>query len=117
MARIVVDEDRLRGIELADGRVVPRAAAFAFPRIVPRDELLVRLGCERDASGRVATDRSGRTSLPGVWAVGNVVDPRAQVVTAAGAGSGAAFAVDADLLEEDVDRAVTHRRAATVVLR
>jgi NADPH-dependent glutamate synthase beta subunit-like oxidoreductase len=30
-----------------------------------------------------------------VWAGGNVVDPRAQVITAAGAGSAAAIAINA----------------------
>jgi hypothetical protein len=35
-----------------------------------------------------------------------VVDPRAQVITAAGAGSAAAIAVNADLVQEDVDGAV-----------
>jgi hypothetical protein len=35
-----------------------------------------------------------------------VVDPRAQVITAAGAGSAAAIAVNADLVEDDVDIAV-----------
>ncbi|MFJ9448561.1 FAD-dependent oxidoreductase [Kitasatospora sp. NPDC101235] len=61
--------------------------------MVPRDALLFGLGCERDESGWVTTDRTGRTSVPGVWAVGNVADPRAQVVTAAGAGSAAAFGI------------------------
>jgi hypothetical protein len=34
-----------------------------------------------------------------------VVDPRAQVITAAGAGSAAAIALNADLIDEDVERA------------
>lgn len=46
------------------------------------------------------------------WAAGNVVDPRAQVVTAAGMGSAAAFAINTDLLDEDVERAVERHRAA-----
>jgi hypothetical protein len=39
-------------------------------------------------------------------AAGNVVDPRAQVITAAGAGSAAAIALNADLAEHDVHDAV-----------
>lgn len=113
---LVVDDDRLRGIELADGRVVPRTAAFLFPRFVPHDELLTRLGCDKDDVGWVVTDRTGRTSVTGVWAAGNVIDPRAQVVAAAGMGSTAAFAINTDLLDEDVDRAVEqHRHAAAAV--
>ncbi|MER7027528.1 NAD(P)/FAD-dependent oxidoreductase [Streptomyces ramulosus] len=110
--QLVVDDDRLRGIELADGRVVPRAAAFVFPRPVPHDDLLTQLGCEKDANGWVVTDRTGLTSVSGVWAAGNVVDHHAQVVTAAGMGSAAAFALDLDLLNEDIDRAVEHHRRA-----
>ena len=108
--QLVVDGDRLRGIELADGRVVPRAAAFLFPRMVPHDTLLTGLGCDKDDNGWVTTDRTGLTSVSGVWAAGNVIDPRAQVVTAAGMGSAAAFAINTDLLDEDTDRAVEHHR-------
>jgi len=38
----------------------------------------------------------------GVWAAGNASNPRAQVITAAGEGSAAAIAINADLVEEDV---------------
>ncbi|MER5502280.1 NAD(P)/FAD-dependent oxidoreductase [Streptomyces sp. NPDC002561] len=107
--RLVVEGDRLRGVELADGRVFPRTAAFLFPRMVPHDALLTGLGCDTDG-GWVVTDRTGLTSVPGVWAAGNVVDSRAQVITAAGMGSAAAFAINTDLLHEDVDRAVEHHR-------
>jgi hypothetical protein len=51
-------------------------------------------------------DASGRTSTFGVWAAGNVVDPRAHVITAAAAGSAAAIAINADLVQDDVERAV-----------
>jgi thioredoxin reductase len=113
---LVVDGDALRGVELADGRVVPRAALFVGPRFVPRDELLAGLGCATGEDGRVRTDPTGRTSVSGVWAAGNVVDPRAQVVTAAGMGSAAAIALNADMLHEDVEKAVAaHRRLAGAV--
>jgi thioredoxin reductase len=54
----------------------------------------------------VITDSTGRTSSAGVWAAGNVADPRAQVITAAGAGSAAAIAINNDLVRADVERAV-----------
>jgi thioredoxin reductase len=113
---LVVHDDTLRGVELADGRVVPREALFVSPRFVPRDELLTGLGCATGDDGRVLTDPTGRTSIPGLWAAGNVVDPRAQVVTAAGMGSAAAIALNADLVQDDVQRAVAaHRRLAGAV--
>ncbi len=107
---LVVDDDALHGVELAGGQVVPRAALFVAPRFVARDELLAGLGCATGDDGRVVTDPTGRTSVPGVWAAGNVVDPRAQVVTAAGMGSVAAIALNADLVHEDVQRAVAANR-------
>jgi thioredoxin reductase len=103
---VVDDEDHLRGVQMRDGCVIPRDALFVPPRFVPNNTLLVGLGCESDADGWVAVDNTGRSNVPGVWAAGNVVDPRAQVITAAGAGSAAAIALNADLVEEDVRDAV-----------
>ncbi|WP_063022625.1 NAD(P)/FAD-dependent oxidoreductase [Nocardia niwae] len=97
VARFVVD-DRLRGVELADGRAVPRSAMFVAPTFRANDDVLVALGCAFDAGGWVTTDATGRTSVPGVWAAGNVSNPAAQVISAAGAGSTAAIAINGDLV-------------------
>jgi thioredoxin reductase len=107
--RLVVQEDQLASVELSGGRQVPVKAAFVRPSFVPNDALLSVLGCERDGAGWVVTDPVGRTSVAGVWAAGNVVDPRAQVITAAGQGSSAAIALNADLIEEDIGRAFAAR--------
>ena len=113
VTRLIVDNDRLRGVELNDGRVVPRTAVFVRPGNTPHDDgLLAGLGCERNDAGFVIVDATGRTSVPGVWAAGNVVDPRAQVITAAGAGSAAAIAMNADLVHEDVELALQLHSAA-----
>ena len=102
VTRLVVEDDRLVGVELVSGRVVPRSAVFVRPRFVPHDTLLTDLGCALNATGWVDTDATGRTSVPGVWAAGNAVNPRAQVITAAGEGSAAAIAINNDLVEEDL---------------
>jgi thioredoxin reductase len=99
--------DRLTGVELAGGRFVPRVALFIRSLPTPHDELLRKLGCEVGGDGFVTVDETGRTSAAGVWAAGNVVDPRAQVVVAAGQGTHAAGALNADLVTEEVDRAVS----------
>ena len=105
---LVVDaDDRLCGVRMAEGAVVPRDALFVPPRFVPHSSLLADLGCAADDGGWTTTDPTGRTSVPGVWAAGNVVDPRAQVITAAGAGSAAALAINADLVDDDVRSAIT----------
>jgi len=107
IAQLVIDDvDVLRGVQMRDGCVIPVEALFVPPRFVPNSDLLVGLGCDVNADGWVTVDPTGRTSVPGVWAAGNIVDPRAQVITAAGAGSAAAIAMNADLVEEDVRIAV-----------
>jgi thioredoxin reductase len=107
VARLVVENDRLTGVQLADGQVIPRAAIFVRPIIVPHpDNLLARLGCDLDDTGFAIVDSTGRTSIPGVWGAGNAVDPRAQVITAAGQGSAAAIAINADLVHDDIAVAI-----------
>ena len=108
--RVVVEDDRLCGVEMADGRVIRREAVFVPPRPVPNNELLVALGVAVDGNGWPTRDASGLTSVPGVWVAGNVANPRAQVITAAGEGSAAAIAINADLVEEDVRLAVERDR-------
>ena len=107
VARLIVDNDRLTGVELADGQVVPRAAVFIRPINTPHpDGILASLGCDLDSAGFAIVDGTGKTSIDGVWGAGNVVDPRAQVITSAGAGSAAAIAINADLVQEDIAGAV-----------
>lgn len=112
VTRLVVDHDRLCGVEIDGGRIVPRTAMFVAPRFLPNNDLLVGLGCAIDGDGWVVrTDATGRTSVPGVWVAGNVASPRAQVITAAGEGSAAAIALNTDMVEEDVERGILTLRS------
>jgi thioredoxin reductase len=106
VARLVVADDHLHGVELADGTVIARAAVFVRPRFVPNSNLLADLGCEMDENGWAVHDPAGRTTVAGVLVAGNAADPRAQVITAAGQGSAAAIALNADLVDDDVQGAV-----------
>lgn len=107
VARLVIEADRITGVELTDGQVFARTAVFIRPGNHPHaDGLLSGSGCELDEAGFVTVDSTGRTSVSGIWAAGNVVYPRAQAVTSAGAGSAAAIAINADLVQDDVERAV-----------
>ncbi|MGD9705324.1 MAG: NAD(P)/FAD-dependent oxidoreductase [Acidimicrobiia bacterium] len=116
VTRLIIDNDQLCDIELNGGRTVPRTTVFVRPGNVPHnDGLLAALGCDMNEAGFVTVDATGRTSNPGVWAAGNVVDPRAQVITSAGAGSAAAIAINADLVQDDVERALQHDAQTTDV--
>ncbi|MBB6377103.1 thioredoxin reductase (NADPH) [Pseudonocardia eucalypti] len=106
VARVVAGAGGGLGVELAGGRLVERAALFVGPRFAPRDGLLAGLGCARGEDGWVATDRTGRTSVDGVWAAGNVMDSPAQLINAAAQGSAAAVAVNHHLLAADVEAAL-----------
>jgi thioredoxin reductase len=109
---LVVEDDRLKGVVLGDGRTVERAALFIRPKMHPRlNGLMEHLPCEIDDLGFIRVDSAGRTSVSGVWAAGNAANPRAQVITAAGEGSAAAISINADLVEEDVRNAT--RAAST----
>ena len=108
--RLIVRADRLEAVELADGRLLPCEALFVPPRFVPNNGLLVSLGCDVDEDGWAITGTNGITGIPGVWVAGNVANPRAQVITAAGEGSAAAIAINADLVEEDVREAIRASR-------
>ncbi|WP_433064762.1 NAD(P)/FAD-dependent oxidoreductase [Dactylosporangium sp. CS-033363] len=99
---LVVTGDELTGVRLDTGEVVPRAAVFVRPRFVANSGLLTGLGCATDGNGWVTVDGTGQTSVPGVFAAGNAVNPRATVITAAGEGSAAAIAVNTSLVEESL---------------
>ncbi|WP_410622620.1 NAD(P)/FAD-dependent oxidoreductase [Amycolatopsis sp. cmx-8-4] len=97
-------DGKLTGVELGS-RFVPRAALFIRTRTVPHDAHLRELGCavENDV---VKVDPGGQTSVPGVWAAGNVVDARATVIIAAAQGAAAAGVLNHDLVTEDVRMAI-----------
>ncbi|WP_448808886.1 FAD-dependent oxidoreductase [Agromyces bauzanensis] len=102
---IRVEDDRVTGVEV-DGRVVSVGVVFTGPTPRPRDALLRSLGAA--TTGPLGTwvdiDEDGRTSIPGVWAVGNVVNARSNVPLSMGLGSLVAGALNADLLADDIAR-------------
>jgi thioredoxin reductase len=111
--------DRLTGVRLASGRMVPRDALVVSPVFTARSGVLASLGLPVEPvapSGHVVgtavpSGPAGATAVPGVWVAGNVTDLMAQVITAAAAGLQAGGAINADLLFEDVRRAVQARQA------
>jgi len=106
---VVTTNDRLSGVRMADGTVVARRALVVAPRFVARADVLVSLGLEvteNEVGTFVPGDAMGQTTAPGVWVAGNVADPRIQVIGAAAAGVNAAAAINADLIGEEVERAV-----------
>ncbi|MCK8670320.1 NAD(P)/FAD-dependent oxidoreductase [Rhodococcus sp. HM1] len=98
-------------VTLAGGRVLERARLFVGGALVftPRDAVLRQLGCARTdtpAGSYVAVDAQGATSVPGVRAAGNVVDPMANLIVSAAAGASVAAALNMELVEADCREAL-----------
>jgi thioredoxin reductase len=120
VAGLEVVDDRLTGVRLQSGEVVPRSALVVAPRFVARSQVLTSLGLEAEDVERggqlvgraVPSDPTGASAVPGVWLAGNVTDVTAQVIASAAAGLMAGAALNADLVTEDTRLAVQARRAA-----
>ncbi|WP_229401558.1 methyltransferase domain-containing protein [Micromonospora okii] len=113
VAALEVTGDALTGVRLADGEVIGLDALVVASRAVASAGVLASLGLapvDAGAGAQVPADASGATAVPGVWVAGNVADVRAQVITAAAAGSTAAAAINADLVAADTDAAVRRHR-------
>ncbi|MGU3411559.1 NAD(P)/FAD-dependent oxidoreductase [Microbacterium sp. M1A1_1b] len=92
------DRSGMTGVRLADGHVEPRTGGFVRPTW-HADLDWVTVALDRDAEGLVVVDRSGRTSAPGIYAVGDVTPPGPeQLIVAAGHGALTAAAVHRDLV-------------------
>ncbi|MFD5866820.1 nitrite reductase large subunit NirB [Agromyces sp. NPDC127015] len=71
-AAVVVEHGSVVGVELANGRRIDCDVIVFAIGITPRDELARDLGLELGPRGGVAVDTSCATSLPNVWAIGEV---------------------------------------------
>ncbi|MFJ9118526.1 NAD(P)/FAD-dependent oxidoreductase [Streptomyces sp. NPDC102394] len=106
VSELVVEDDRLTGVRLADGTTHAREVVFVAPRAVPRTDLLERLGAELRETPFGAypvVDETGLTTVPGVWAAGNAMGFAEQVVNAAAGGYRAGATINGELLMTDLD--------------
>ena len=118
VAGLEVTDDRLTGVRLTSGDVVPRSVVVVAPRFTANDQVLAPLGlvaAAQEMQGQVvgsaiAADPTGASAVPGVWVAGNVSDLSALVVVSAAAGLRAGARINADLVVEDARAAVVARR-------
>ena len=91
------------GIGFTDGAVLPCDAAFFYIGQRPRSELAQQLGCALTTPaypahvGHVRADQHQRTSLPDVFAAGDVASPYDTVAVAVAQGQIAAIAINRSL--------------------
>ena len=108
-----VESDRLSGVSLADGQIVPCQALVVLPRFAARAGFLAGLGLEPEPQERdgyllgtaLRVDEFGATDVPGVWAIGNVAVPFANVIASASAGVQTGALINMDLVRRDVRQA------------
>ena len=108
---IVVREDRVVRLE-GDGRLerilfdrgepLERRAVFFTTGQTQQSKLALALGCEFNEKGTVRTGKYETTHLPGLYVAGDASRAVQWVVVAAAEGAEAAFAINTDLIEEDL---------------
>ncbi|MFC4494893.1 NAD(P)/FAD-dependent oxidoreductase [Streptomyces ovatisporus] len=98
IARVVVEDDAVTGVELADGGTVDRKALVVTTVPIPDTTLL---------------DAVGGPDAPGVKVVGNAATPYGGVLASAADGVMAGTLLNHDLVQEDTAAAVAeHRKEA-----
>lgn len=93
-----VSDDRLGGVWLRSGRLIPLSALIVAPRFEPRNALLQALQDVR---------------AEGVWVAGNAADPSAGLAQAAASGFAAGSAIDASMNREETARTLLTWRSQT----
>jgi thioredoxin reductase len=102
IARLEGHDGVLSRIVFSDGTELPRRALFFSTGQYQRSDLLLRLGCEFNDKGTVMTGKYETTHLPGLFVAGDASRAVQWVVVAAAEGAEAAFAINTDLIKEDV---------------
>ena len=102
VARLDGDDGVLKTIVFADGSSLDRRALFFSTGQYQRSDLLVRLGCEFNDKGTVRTGKYETTHLPGLFVTGDASRAVQWVIVAASEGAEAAFAINTDLIKEDL---------------
>ncbi len=103
IARLDGQDGTLERIVFTEGEPVARTAAFLHAPTRQRSDLPRQLGCTLGEDGSVLVGDFGQTSVPGVFAAGDMARrpsmpvPGAQVVIAAAEGAIAGVAIDQEL--------------------
>ena len=87
----------LESFEFEDGTVREYRGGFPMYGSNYNNELAADLGCDLNDDGTVVADDHGRTSVDGVYAVGDLVQGHNQIPVAMGQGAKAGIAIHMDL--------------------
>jgi thioredoxin reductase len=121
---IEVIEDRIAGLEgdpngdglerirFATGRSLARRGIFYAFEGCRQSPLVEQLGCDMSDIGAVQTGHFETTNVPGLFVAGDASRRVKFAIVAAAEGAMAAFAVNTELLKEDLARSRSEREAA-----
>jgi thioredoxin reductase len=108
ISRVEADGDQLRRIVFADGSSIERAGLFVHPAVHQAAPFAADLGCDLLDNELVAVDEVGQTTIPGLYAIGDMAKratmplPGQQVAVASAEGTITATAIDAELVLSDL---------------
>jgi thioredoxin reductase len=102
IARLEGAGGQLERVVFVDGQVLPRRALFFNLGQGQRSDLAAQLGCEATDKGSLQQDEDGRTGVRGVYVAGDASRDVQLAITAASEGARAAFAINKELLDEEL---------------
>lgn len=92
--------EKLEGIRMADGSVIPCDVILGWGGITLNDDYLELLDPERDAEGfKIVTNSSGESSVAGLFVLGSLRTGHSQAIISAGQGAEAAIEISTRIVE------------------
>lgn len=103
IARLCEKDDRLAAVEFEDGDALPLDSIFFHIGSHQSSDLADQIGCKRDDDDNLEVDNAHQTSVPGVFAAGDLIGPPYLAISAAAKGVKTALAVHKSLLPPDCE--------------
>jgi len=102
VVEIFGDGKKVKGLKVKDratGEIkeLQVDGVFIYVGLIPQNEVAKQLGVELDERGYIKVDKNQRTSVPKVYAAGDITGGQAQIIVAAGQGAVAALSAYEDL--------------------
>ena len=111
LARLEGGEHGLDRIVFEDGEPLARKGLFFIYGERATSELVRQLGCELSDKGIVETRAYEKTNVPGLYAAGDASRRVQFAIVAAAEGAMAAFAINTELIKDDLEARAEQRRS------
>ncbi|HEY0047281.1 MAG TPA: NAD(P)/FAD-dependent oxidoreductase [Flavobacterium sp.] len=95
---ITQNDGLAESVNLADGTSIPTNVIYASIPFEQQSKLAEKLGCTMTEKGHIETDNEQRTTVEGVYAIGDCTAQQRAISVAAASGTKAAFTINLDLV-------------------